>query len=169
MAEYRIMTADRMHDLTTGIFAKLGMPAKDAGFMGDCLVDADLRGVLTHGCRFIPTYYKWIQAGVANPKPTYKVVSDAPGAVALDADDGIGHLASAEAMRRCIDKAKEVGVGTATVRNSRHCGAMAFYAQMAADAGCIGQAVTNGGVMMAPLGGIDRVVGLNPVGLGGPY
>src|SRR5512133_584078 len=60
MAEYRIMTAERMHDLTTGIFSKLGMPAKDAAFMGDCLVDADLRGVLTHGCRFIPTYFKWI-------------------------------------------------------------------------------------------------------------
>lgn len=168
MAEMRIMPAERMRSLTKGIFSKLGMPAQDAEFMGECLVETDLRGVLTHGCRFIPTYVKWIKAGNVNVRPQFKVVADAPSMVALDADDSLGHIVSAEAMRRCIAKAKATGAGVATVRNSRHCGAMALYSQMAADAGCIGQAQTNGGVMMAPYGGIDRLVGLNPVSWAAP-
>lgn len=168
MTEYRTVKADRMRALTTGIFAKLGMPADDAEFMGQCLVDADLRGVLTHGCRFIPTYYEWVKKGVVNLKPEYKVVAEGPGTVAIDADRALGHLPSAMAMRLCIERAKKVGIAAATVRNSAHCGAMAYYAQMAVDAGCIGNAVTNGGVAMAPHGGIDRLVALNPVAWAAP-
>ncbi|MHB1414415.1 MAG: Ldh family oxidoreductase [Chloroflexota bacterium] len=168
MAETRVMSADRMRELTVGILAKVGVPAADAEFMGDCLVDSDIRGVLTHGVRFLPIYYRWIKAGNIKVEPEIKVISEAPGMIAYDADQSLGHLVSAKAMRTCIEKAKKVGVGVATIRNSRHCGAMAFYAQMAADAGCIGQAITNGGVLMAPYGGIDRAVGLNPVAWAAP-
>ncbi len=168
MAEMRIESAERMRGLTEGIFKGLGMPADDAAFMGRCLVDADVRGVLTHGCRFIPIYYKWAKDGTLNLTPQPKVLNEAASMIAYDADDSLGHLISARAMQNCIDKAKQTGAAVATVRNSRHCGAMAFYSQMAADAGCIGQAVSNGGVMMAPFGGIDRLVGLNPVSWAAP-
>lgn len=168
MGETRIVSSESMRALTTRIFAKLGMPQPDADFMGQCLVDADLRGVLTHGCRFLPLYYQQINSGIINVQPRIKVVSEAPATVAFDADNAIGHIVSAEAMRTCIKRAKELGIAAATVRNSHHCGAMAFYAQMAADAGCIGNAVTNGGVMMAPFGGIDRAVALNPVAWAAP-
>lgn len=168
MVETRIMTHDRMRSLTTGIFAGIGMSSEDAEFMGNCLVDADLRGVLTHGCRFVPVYYKWFKAGILNPKPNIKVVQEAAGSVAFDADDALGHVVSAKAMRTCIKRAKELGIAAATVRNSRHCGAMAYYAQMAADEGCIGYAVSNGGVMMVPFGGRDRAVGLNPMAWAAP-
>ena len=39
------VTADSLRDLTTDLFARAGMPAEDAAFMGACLTDADLRGV----------------------------------------------------------------------------------------------------------------------------
>jgi LDH2 family malate/lactate/ureidoglycolate dehydrogenase len=162
------MTAERMRALTAGIFAKIGMSEQDAGFMGDCLVDADLRGVLTHGCRFVPMYFKWFNDGIADPKPNVTVVSEASGTMAYDAGDSLGHVVSAKAMQECIDRAKELGIAAATVRNSRHCGAMAYYAQMAADQGCIGYAVTNGGVAMVPFGGRDRAVGLNPMAWAAP-
>lgn len=152
-----------MRQLAAGIFAKAGVPDADARLMGECLVDADLRGVVTHGCRFIPTYYKRLRQGMINPQPRITIVSESPGSVNFDADGSLGHVASVRAMRTCIEKAKVVGVAMATVRNSRHCGAMAYYAQMAADAGCIGNASTNGGVMMAPFGGKERAVGLNAV------
>ncbi len=168
MAESRVVSAERMRRLTAGIFAKMGMPAHDAEFMGDCLVDADLRGVLTHGCRFIPQYVDWIKKGIVNVKPNITVVQESCGTVAIDADGALGHIPSAQAMRICIERAKQYGVAAATVRNSRHCGAMAYYAQMAADAGCIGCAVTNGGVAMAPYGGIDRLVALNPMAWAAP-
>lgn len=71
-------------------------------------------------------------------------------------------------MAACIEKAWRNGIAAATVANSRHCGAVAYYARMAADAGCIGYAVTNGGINMAPFGGIDKVIGLNPLAWAAP-
>ncbi len=163
MSKYRVVKADRLRELTVGIFVKLGMPQDDAHKMGDILVDADLRGVLSHGTRFVPTYAKWIKDGWINLNPQVKVVAESAGTVAYDADDSIGHLVSVKAMESCIQRAKQLGIGAATVANARHCGAMAYYSQMAADAGCIGHAVTNGGVLMAPYGGIDPTIGLNPL------
>ncbi|MHB1130852.1 MAG: Ldh family oxidoreductase [Chloroflexota bacterium] len=168
MAKYSVVKAERMRSLTTGIFAKLGMSQRDADFMGECLTDADLRGVLTHGCRFVPVYYQWIKQGLVNLQPQVKVITEAPATLAYDADNSLGHLVAAQAMRACIERAKQYGIAAATVRNSRHCGAMAYYAQMAVDAGCIGNAITNGGVMMAPHGGIDPTVALNPVAWAAP-
>lgn len=144
------------------------MPREDAEKMGDILLDADLRGVLSHGCRFVPIYTKWIRDGWVNLNPQIKVLAESDSTVAYDADGSMGHLVSMKAMEACIGKAKKHGVGTATVSNSRHCGAMAYYAQMAADAGCIGHAVTNGGVLMAPYGGIDPTIGLNPLAWAAP-
>lgn len=163
MTEYRVVQADRIRSLTVGIFAGLGMPQGDAEMMGDILLDADLRGVLTHGCRFVPVYTKWIKDGFVNLKPQIKATAESGGTVAFDADGALGHIASVKAMEACIEKARETGIGAATVGNSRHCGAMAYYAQMAADQGMIGHAVTNGGVLMAPYGGIDPTIGLNPL------
>jgi LDH2 family malate/lactate/ureidoglycolate dehydrogenase len=45
---------------------------------------------------------------------------------------------------------------------------MAYYTQQAADAGCIGFAATTGGTMIAPWGGLDRRVGLNPISWAAP-
>ncbi len=168
MAEYRIVKPDRMGSLAAGIFAGLGMPREDAQRMAEILLDADLRGVFSHGCRFVPIYAKWIRDGWVNLHPQVRVLAESDSTVAYDADGSMGHLVSAKAMEACIGKAKKHGVGTATVANSRHCGAMAFYAQAAADAGCIGHAVTNGGVLMAPYGGIDPTIGLNPLAWAAP-
>jgi LDH2 family malate/lactate/ureidoglycolate dehydrogenase len=45
---------------------------------------------------------------------------------------------------------------------------MAYYTQQAADAGCIGFAATTGGTMIAPWGGLERRVGLNPISWAAP-
>jgi LDH2 family malate/lactate/ureidoglycolate dehydrogenase len=45
---------------------------------------------------------------------------------------------------------------------------MAYYTQQAADAGCIGFAATTGGTMIAPWGGLERRIGLNPISWAAP-
>ena len=47
-------------------------------------------------------------------------------------------------------------------------GAMEYYVRMAIDADMIGIATTNALPTMAPWGGIDKLVGLNPIGIGIP-
>jgi LDH2 family malate/lactate/ureidoglycolate dehydrogenase len=144
------------------------MPENDASFMGQCLVDADLRGVHSHGTRYVVTYIRNIQKGQWNPTPNIRVVREKGGTAVIDADRSAGHLSAHRAMQLAIEKSKEHGQATVVVRNSNHCGALAYYTQMAADAGCIGFASTTAGRLMAPFGGVEKIIALNPLSWAAP-
>ncbi len=169
MAEmYRKVDAGRLATLVTKLFQAAGMGDADATFMGQCLVDADLRGVHSHGTRWASTYVRGLRSGGSNAKAEAKVVQDRGATAIIDGDRGIGHIAVKKAMDLAIKKAKEFGNATVSIRRNGHCGAMAYYTQQAADAGCIGFAATTGGTMIAPWGGLERRVGLNPISWAAP-
>jgi LDH2 family malate/lactate/ureidoglycolate dehydrogenase len=88
--------------------------------------------------------------------------------VLLDADMGLGHVVVCRAMELAIRRAREYGTGTVVVRRAGHCGALAYYTQLAANSGCLGYAATNGGPSMIPPGGREKVCGLNPLSWAAP-
>ncbi|MCC6627004.1 MAG: Ldh family oxidoreductase [Chloroflexi bacterium] len=163
-----VVAADHLTGVVADLFQRAGMPAADAAFMGRCLVDADLRGVHSHGTRYVVTYVKALRSGGYNPTPNIAVVKEKGGLVLLDGDRGAGHVIGHQAMTLAIARAREFGIGSVSVRNSTHSGAKAFYTQMAADAGCVGFASTNAGIAMAPWGGVDKLVALNPLSWAAP-
>ena len=162
------VSADDLREMTTKLFRRGGMPEQDAAFMGQCLVDADLRGVHSHGTRYAANYVRSLIKGAWNPTPEIKVVRERGATRVVDGDRGTGHLIGHHAMSMAIELAREFGTGTVAVRNSNHCGAMAYFTQMAADAGCVGFASTNAGIRMAPTGGRQAVIGLNPLSWAAP-
>jgi len=164
----RTVTADSLRGVVSAMFAKVGMPAADSEFMGQCLVDADLRGVHSHGTRYTVSYVRSLQRGAWNPTPSIRVAQERAATAVIDADRSAGHLSSHRAMQLAIEKAKQYGTATVVVRNSSHCGALAYYTQMAADAGCIGFASTTAGRLMAPWGGVDKIIALNPLSWAAP-
>lgn len=166
--QYRKVDAQKLEQLVTELFRKGGLRDEDAAFMGRCLVNADLRGVHSHGTRWTANYLRGLKAGQINPEARAKVVQDRDAAAIVDGDRGVGHIAVHMAMNVAIKKAKEFGSSTVSVRRNGHCGAMAYYTQQAADAGCIGFAATTGGTMVAPWGGLERRVGLNPISWAAP-
>ena len=165
---YRRVDAKKLETLIQRVYEHAGMPAEKAAFMGQCLVDADLCGVHSHGSRWAPTYARSLRSGGINARAEPQVVQDRGGTAIVDGDRGVGHIAVAFAMELAIKKAKEHGSATVSIRRNGHCGAMRYYTQQAADAGCIGFAATTGGTMIAPWGGLERRVGLNPIAWGAP-
>jgi LDH2 family malate/lactate/ureidoglycolate dehydrogenase len=93
---------------------------------------------------------------------------DAGPRALVDGDGGMGQVAADRAMRLAVELAEEHGIGAVGLRNSRHCGAMAYWAIQALAADCIGFATTNAGLNMAPTGGRDRIVGNNPLAIAVP-
>src|SRR6266542_4090593 len=165
---YRRVDARKLERLITAVYEKCGLPSDKAAFTGQCLVDADLCGVHSHGSRWAPTYARSLRAGGINAKAEPKIVQDRDSAAIVDGDRGVGHIAVAFAMQLAIQKAKQYGSSTVSIRHNGHCGAMRYYTQLAADAGCIGFAATTGGTMIAPWGGLERRVGLNPISWAAP-
>jgi LDH2 family malate/lactate/ureidoglycolate dehydrogenase len=149
-------------------FARAGMGADDARLTATSLVMADLRGVTTHGLVRLPVYVRNLRDGTADPGAQPEVLRESGGTALVDGQNAMGQVVSARAMELAIAKARQVGVGAVTVRNSNHFGTCAHWALMAAEQGMIGIASTNGSAAMAPTGGLEMLVGNNPLAIAAP-
>lgn len=168
------MRAERMEALAAGALAKVGVPIDDAKFVGETLIHADLRGVHSHGVRLLSNYVSEIQAGASNPAPNVRTTNQSQGAAVFDGDRSLGQIGAREGMRAAMTLATERGIGVASVANTGHFGAAAYWALLAADAGFIGFATSNmAGPVNLAYGSKEPATGNTPLAWafpsGGPY
>ncbi len=145
------------------ILGSCGMGEDDAKLLADSLVEADLAGTHSHGVLRVPEYVKKLTRDGVNPRGQPHVLRDEGACLVVDGDNSMGQLGAHYAMQRAIERAETTGVAVATIRGSNHCGAMAYYARQALASEMIGMATTNALPTMAPWGGSERIVGINPV------
>ena len=156
------VNADVEREFSEAALLVAGMPAADAELVAHTLVEADLRGVYSHGIQLLHRYVRGFGKGL-NPNPDVRTVVDAGALAVLDGDCGMGQVASHKAMELAIEKAEEHGIAAVGVRNSNHHGALAYWGMMAVDRGMIGVVTTNGPAIMAPWGGVTETLSNNPV------
>ncbi|BDG59178.1 Ldh family oxidoreductase [Caldinitratiruptor microaerophilus] len=149
------------------LFTAAGLPENDAAVVAENLVFADLRGVESHGVSRVPVYLRRLQEGAINPRPSIKV-SGVHALCAVDGDGGMGAVVASQAMRTVLEQARRFGIGAAFVRNSNHFGMASYYTLMAAREGMIGIATTNAPPAMAAWGGVEPVLGTNPLSIAFP-
>lgn len=140
----------------------VGLPAEDAGIVGNALINANLRGIDTHGVRTLPNYIKRFEVGSLNKTPHISIDKETKITAAVNGDNGLGHIVGEKSMQLAIKKAKEHGIGLVTARNSNHFGAAAYFSMQALEEGFIGIAMTNATARLAPTGGITPCYGNNP-------
>jgi LDH2 family malate/lactate/ureidoglycolate dehydrogenase len=155
--------AEALKTWATDVLVRLGLREGDAALVADTLVEADLRGVGSHGVQRMTTYARGLRAGSIVVQPTIEVVRDSGWAAVVDGGRGMGQIAAQAGMRLALERAAEHGHGAVSVRNSTHCGAMAYYALQAVPQRALGYAVTNAGINMMPAGGSVKLVGNNPL------
>ncbi|HHX53202.1 MAG TPA: Ldh family oxidoreductase [Erysipelothrix sp.] len=145
------------------VFMAYGVPEEDAEICTDVLLDADWKGIDSHGAnRLRPIYIKRIKAGIQSATTDWKVVKETPTTAVIDGADGMGQVVSYHAMKLAIKKAKEYGMGMVVVRNSTHYGVAGYYTDMAAKEGCIGASGTNARPSIAPTHSVEPKLGTNP-------
>ena len=156
-------------------FRKAGLPGRDAELAAKILVDADLRGIDSHGVMNLSGYVGEIRDGAINPNPRMKAINGSPTTVSMNGDNGLGLLVSYRAMEESMKMARSMGSGWVTVCNSNHSGAGAYYVLMAAKENMIGIHSSSGGSTVAAPGGKRRLIGNNviafaaPAGKHGPF
>ena len=147
---------------------KLQVTKEDARIVADVLVEADLRGIDSHGVARMSRYVSGIQGGMMKPKAKPRVVHETSSTATIDADAGLGQPVSYMAMRMAIDKAREHGVGFVAVRNSNHYGIAGYYAMMALTEDMIGICTTNTEVIVVPTFARNAMFGTNPIAIAVP-
>ncbi len=160
-------------ELMTGFirdaFIGVGVPREDAEICADVLMESDRRGIESHGCnRFKTIYIDRILSGIQKPVTQIDILVETPTTAVLDANDGMGMVASHKAMTMAIEKAKNYGLAMVAVRNSTHYGIAGYWATMATKAGMIGITGTNARPSIAPTFGVQNMLGTNPLTIGMP-
>ncbi|MEK7221045.1 MAG: Ldh family oxidoreductase [candidate division NC10 bacterium] len=150
------------------VFEAAGLSRDDAFLVADALIDADLRGVSTHGLVRFPIYVTRLRKGLVNAKPQMQVVRTKGATLVLDGDHGFGQVVGAEGMRRAVGLAREHGVGLCAIRNGTHLGALAYIAAMALPHQMIGITLTITNPVIAPWGGVVPKLGNNPLAVAAP-
>ena len=137
---------------TRQAFERVGMSADDAATEAEVLIWANLRGVDSHGVQRIPQYLDFIEKGWMNPRPDIRILKESAALLYMEADRALGPIPTVRAMRAAIEKAREVGIGWALIRDVTHQGAMGYYSEMAAAEGMAGMAIVASPPNMAPFG-----------------
>jgi len=160
---------DKLLAFAEALLRTQGAPPADAALTARFLLEADLRGVESHGMAHLVDFYlRRLQQGQIKARPNIRVTSDAPAAATIDADNGLGFVAGHLAMQLAIEKARATGAGWVACGNSTHYGAGAAYAMMALEQGMIGFSLSTGGRLMTPPGGRGRALGLNVLAVAAP-
>ena len=163
-----IVQAEALSDFCVRVFERMGVLPEDARITADVLVQANLRGIDSHGVARLARYVDGLRDGVMVARPKEEVVVETPTTATLEAGAGLGQPVSFRAMTMAIEKARDYGCGFATVRNSNHYGIAGYYAMMALEHDMIGISTTNAAVLVAPTFGRDAMYGTNPLALAVP-
>lgn len=149
------------------LLERMGTPSTSARRVAGAVVAADARGFRSHGIAHLPYYQRLVRDGL-DPAGLPEVVA-ATGAIAVvNGHNGFGHLAAELAMETAISCASRFGIGAVAVFGSNHCGAMSVYSLLALRSRMVGVAMTNAMPTMAPWGGRERLLGINPVAIAIP-
>ncbi len=167
MAEITIQ-AETLYSFIIELTTKVGLKKSDADILAASLIDADLKGIRSHGSIRLPTYIRRVESGVIDITKEVKVVKRKKSIKILNANHGLGQVAGVTGMETAIGSAKQFKVGICGVFNSNHFGALGYYTELASKAAMIGLTITNTFPVMAPLGGKEKVIGNNPFAISVP-
>ena len=158
-------------ELAEALLVRGGADPNAARLVAESLVGADLRGVDSHGVMRIPGYLEQIDDGTIQPRARPQIVRETRATVVVDGNRGFGQLAARTASLAALEKVREQGIVAATVAGVAHVGRLGEFAELAAEAHCIGLVFVNCGQpggLVAPFGGRSRLLGTNPLAFGIP-
>lgn len=161
--EERRVSYQELYDFTETVFKKIGCSNEHAKQATTVLISADLRGIDSHGVARLSGYLRLHEAGRVNATPDIKLIHETPSTASVDGDKGLGLVVAPKAMTIAIEKAKQVGSGWVSVKNSNHYGIAAAHAMLALEIDMIGISMTNASALVAPTFSIERMLGTNPI------
>jgi len=163
-----LVKAAPLRTLICRLFTAAGAPSEDAETVAEVLVEADLRGVESHGSTRVAGYLSMIRHGLLNPRPKIQILRETDSTAMLEGDQAFGIVVARRAMEMAIDKGRRSGIACVTARNVTHTGMVGFYPMMAAQRGLIGLSCNNGPTILPPFGGKTPTLATNPISVAVP-
>jgi LDH2 family malate/lactate/ureidoglycolate dehydrogenase len=159
---------EQLRPFIEDVFRSTGVPHDHTITVTDSLLEANLRGIDSHGIRLIPVYVKRLDKHGVNPKPEIRVISDTGATLRLHGDNGLGQIVGIHAMKCAIDKAEQYGIGFAVAGKTNHIGAASYYTRFAVKHDMAGFCTSNNLPSMFVYGGLKRALSNPPFSISFP-
>ncbi len=159
---------DSLFQTTHAILVSMGFNKEHATTCTTVLLAAEKRGFATHGIARVGEYHRLWKAGRINTNPSPKIVRETPSTAVVDGDATMGMIPGKFSMELAIEKAKNVGTGWVSTRNSTNFGIAGHYAMMALEHDMIGITMTNATPLVAPTFSTEAMLGTNPIAVAIP-
>ncbi|MEM5470432.1 Ldh family oxidoreductase [Hoeflea sp. AS60] len=162
------LSVDRLREISVTLLTKHGAPTDHAHLQADLLIEAEMRGLPSHGVQRLPRVLSRIDKGLADPQASGVVSGRRPSFLAIDGERGLGPVVMMRAISELKKIVSDTGMAAAGIRNANHIGMLAYYAEAAAADGLIGIILSTSEALVHPYGGTDAMLGTNPIAIGIP-
>ncbi|KAL6243294.1 hypothetical protein RBB50_009846 [Rhinocladiella similis] len=166
--EVRHIQPSDLQKFVESILTANGVSSDHASIIANGLVQADLRGVDTHGANRIPSYMERIRRKILDPAAVPEVTEATPVVASVDGKNAFGFVAADMAITRAISMARRFGIGMVSVKHSNHYGMAAWIVQQAVDADMMSLVFTNSSPALPVWGGRSKSMGVSPLACGAP-
>lgn len=147
---------------------RAGATARNAALQADLLIEAELRGVPSHGLLRLERLIRRIGNGVIDPVTTGRHEWRGEGLLHVDGENGLGPVVADAAIAAISERARRLGVSAASIAASNHIGMLAYYVEAIAAKGQVAIALTTSEALVHPYGGRTALLGTNPIAIGVP-
>jgi LDH2 family malate/lactate/ureidoglycolate dehydrogenase len=159
---------EKLQNFCSDVFIQAGVDKESAQVVAESLIQADLRGVDSHGVVRTAIYLKRIENKMINPSAEISIESEDDAVVLLNGNNHLGAVVGTKALEIALHKAQKKGAAIVGVKGSNHFGTGAFYLQKAIEKNMILMVLSNASQTMPPTGGIRPFIGTNPLAIGVP-
>ena len=97
-AQEIIVPVEQLTELLVTMYVKKGMLRADAEMVAARQVEADLRGIHSHGSRATPRYLAAMDTGDIDPRGQVQSIKQTTAIAVMDGGRAMGHVASTKAM-----------------------------------------------------------------------
>lgn len=163
-----LVPAEKLRALAEGILTDNGVPPDHAKIQAGLFIDAEMRGIPSHGLLRLRRVIERIHAGLSAPGETGAQVWSSRNFLSVDGMRGLGPVVVQAALDAIVPKAREDGIAIAAINNCNHLGALAYYAEQVASQGLTVIALTISEALVHPWGGRKAMIGTNPIAIGVP-
>lgn len=157
-----------LKQLSMRALERAGVPADFAETQVDLLVEAELRGVPSHGLLRLERIVRRIENGVTDPVSRGNHAWRGSAFLAVDGGRGLGPVVANAALTALTARVQETGIAVAAISNSNHIGMLGWYAERIAAEGFTIIALSTSEALVHPWGARTAMIGTNPIAIGIP-
>ena len=170
MPEQKTITVppETLRELMVRLLSSVGCEQSTARSASEIFLEADMRGIGLQGLDHMHSMVRGIQHGHIDPRGLPSITSEGAAFALIDGARGPGQVAALMAVDVAVAKARNAGTCSVGITNSSDIFMLGYYAERIARAGLIGFVFTGSPPQVHPFGGVDQILGTNPIAISFP-